>query len=111
MIVDSVFVGAQVRKLRKDNHMTQKQFARKLNLTQQTLSRYESGTTHIPYSELISIVNYFKVPIEYFFGLEVQSVTSDELRLVAYYRSLSSVLQPRALELMKTLSECFSEDK
>ena len=100
MALDSEFIGGRIRSVREIHDMTQKKFAEKMHMTQQTLSRYENGTTPIPYTELANISGYF-------FGLDTEGVSGEELILVEYYRKIDERLKRRALELMKTLSEEF----
>lgn len=105
MVIDNVYIGSRIRELRKGKKMTQFELASKLNISQQTLSRYENGSTQISYAELIRLVELFKIPIEYFFGMEIQEVSDDEIRLVSYYRSLNSSMQGKALSIVKLLSD------
>ena len=107
MALDSEFIGGRIRSVREIHDMTQKKFAEKMHMTQQTLSRYENGTTPIPYTELANISVQFSVPVGYFFGLDTEGVSGEELILVEYYRKIDERLKRRALELMKTLSEEF----
>lgn len=105
MAGDNAYIGSRIRELRKGKNLTQTELASKLNLSQQTLSRYENGSTQIPYAELLNLVEFFKTPIEYFFGMDIQKVSEDEIRLVAYYRSLNSNMQCKALNIVKLLSD------
>ena len=105
MVTDSGFIGRRIKELREDNNLTQSKLASKLNISQQTLSRYESGVSQVSYEQLSRLVEYFKMPIGYFFGLELQEYSEDEMRLIAYYRSLNSSMQCKALSIVKLLSE------
>lgn len=75
---------------------------------QQNLSRYENGNTQISYMDLINIVNYFRIPIGYFFDLEEDEIKDDERLLLVYYRKINHELRPHALKMIKVLSEGFS---
>lgn len=110
MALDSEFIGERIRSVREINNMTQKRFAEKMHMTQQTLSRYENGTTQIPYTELANISIEFSIPVGYFFGLEIDGVSKEELILVEYYRKINERLRHSAFDLMKTLSEEFPND-
>ena len=105
MTGDNAYIGSRIRELRKEKNLIQAQLASELNLSQQTLSRYENGSTQIPYAELLRLVEYFKTPIEYFFGMDIQEVSEDEIRLVAYYRTLNSSMQCKVLNIVKLLSD------
>ena len=49
MALDSEFIGGRIRSVREIHDMTQKKFAEKMHMTQQTLSRYENeiGRAHV----------------------------------------------------------------
>lgn len=51
--------------LRKQKNITQLKLALDLNLTQNTISRYETGQREAGYNDLIKIANYFDVSIDY----------------------------------------------
>lgn len=58
----------RLRELRERNHLTQAQLARELNISQNTISRYETGERRAGYDELILIADYFHVSIDYLLG-------------------------------------------
>lgn len=49
--------------------MTQAQFARILNCSQQTYSRYESHTTEIPLESLLTLADYYDTSVDYLLGV------------------------------------------
>lgn len=51
--------------LRKQKHMSQLSLAMKLNLTQNSISRYETGEREPDLNTLIRIADYFNVSIDY----------------------------------------------
>lgn len=58
----------RIKELRKSRHITQLKMALDLNMTQNTISRYESGEREPGIVELIRIANYFHVSIDYLVG-------------------------------------------
>jgi len=58
-------VYERIRNLREDSDLTQEEFAKKLNISQRTLSYYESGTRNIPIDVLIRIADYFNCSTDY----------------------------------------------
>ena len=61
--------GQRISLLLNENNMTQTQLAKKLGITEATVSRYISGL-RFPYIEIaIDMSKIFKVSIEYLFGL------------------------------------------
>ena len=103
MALDSVEMGRKLREIREENHMTQKTFASVLNISQQTLSRYENGKTVIPYEDLRKVVTVFGVSVEYILELENTEMTSDEIRLVD--RRLDDRMKQGVKIMLKTMAE------
>ncbi|WP_272582542.1 helix-turn-helix domain-containing protein [Providencia sp. PROV257] len=60
-------VGQRIKLLRNKNNMTAKELGFMLNLSQQHISRYESGKSSIHVDILYEIKKIFNVDIEYFF--------------------------------------------
>lgn len=55
----------RLKELRKKNNITQLKLAMDLNMSQNTISRYENGYREAGYKELILIADYFGVSIDY----------------------------------------------
>lgn len=55
----------RIKELREQKNVTQLKMALDLNMTQNTISRYESGARQADYSALITIADYFNVSIDY----------------------------------------------
>jgi len=55
----------RLKNLRKEKKLTQLQLAMELNMSQNTISRYETGERQAGYTELIRIADYFDVSIDY----------------------------------------------
>lgn len=51
--------------LRKKKNITQQKLAMDLNISQNTLSRYETHTREADYATLIKIADYFNVSLDY----------------------------------------------
>lgn len=58
----------RLKELRKSKHISQVRMAIDLDLTQNTISRYETGEREADYRTLISIADYFNVSIDYLLG-------------------------------------------
>ncbi len=55
----------RLKELRKKRHMTQQRLAIELSMSQNTISRYETGEREADYKTLILIADYFQVSIDY----------------------------------------------
>jgi len=61
-------VFMRLKELRKKRNMTQQRLSMELNMSQNTISRYETGEREAGYAELIQIAAYFNVSIDYLLG-------------------------------------------
>lgn len=61
--IDKVKIGKNLKKVRLENHLTQKELANMLNTTQSVISDYENGNTLIQTSFLIDTCNKCNVSI------------------------------------------------
>ena len=109
MIINNEKIGHKICEIRKMNRMTQVVFARKVHLTQQTLSRYENGRTPIPNEVIENIAREFNIPVNYFFEITIDGMTQDESMLVNYYRQIRPSVRESIVRLMKLMSEEFPE--
>lgn len=55
----------RLKELRKKHHMTQQRLAIELSMSQNTISRYETGEREADYKTLILLADYFQVSIDY----------------------------------------------
>ncbi len=55
----------RLKDLRKEKNLTQLKLAMELNMSQNTISRYETGEREAGYNELMKIADYFDVSIDY----------------------------------------------
>lgn len=69
--LDKVEVGKRLKKVRKDNNVTQKELANILNTTQSTISAYESGKVLILTSFVYQICKTYNVSADYLCGRNV----------------------------------------
>lgn len=58
----------RIRELRRARRVTQLKMAMDLDMSQNTISRYESGEREPGIAELIRIADYFHVTIDYLVG-------------------------------------------
>ncbi|BAK95646.1 helix-turn-helix domain-containing protein [Tetragenococcus halophilus] len=54
-----------IRSIREDNDVTQRQVAELLNVSQNTYSQYETGKIEWTASTLIKLADYFDVSVDY----------------------------------------------
>lgn len=59
------FCIMRLKELRKKRRMTQQRLAIELNMTQNSISRYENGVREADYQTLIKFADFFNVSIDY----------------------------------------------
>ena len=89
-------VGNKIKQLRLEKEILQKELADKLNLTQQTISLYESGKRSPDYEILKRIADYFNVSTDYLLNRDVETIaahkegeefTEDELKDIEEFKN------------------------
>lgn len=61
-------IGDRLRQLRNDLGLLQKDLAKKVKLSQQTISLYESGKREPDYDTLKKLADFFNVSVDYLLG-------------------------------------------
>lgn len=98
-------VGKRIRELRKERGLRQIALGRRLNTTQQTISKIENGISEIPLDMLTKASQYFNVTTDYLLGLtdirnnlvlsksENEIIDDQLLDLISRYKRLSRINQ------------------
>ena len=58
----------KLREIRKSRNISQLKLAMDLNMSQNTISRYETGEREPGINELIKIADYFHISVDYLLG-------------------------------------------
>ena len=61
-------MNMRLKELRKKKHISQVRLAIELNMSQNSISRYETGAHEADYKTLIAFADYFNVSIDYLLG-------------------------------------------
>lgn len=104
MALDDIEIGEKIRNVRKACKLTQMQFAMRLHMAQQTLSRYENGISTVPNEILAGIAKEFNISLNYFFGVEAMEFSDDELLLIELYRKSDEKIKEQIFELIKVMT-------
>ena len=73
--------GKRIQQLRKERGFTQEQLAEKLNVSQNTIAKIESGLRRPSIDFLLEISEFFKVSTNYLvFGVHVEDVEDEKLK-------------------------------
>ena len=63
-------VYPNVKNLREDHDLKQRELAEYLNVSQNTYSQYETGVIELTASTLIKLAKFYKVSVDYLLGLK-----------------------------------------
>ena len=104
----------KLREARNEKGLSQKEVAKRINLTQQTYSDYETGRTNPDIETLIEIANILETSVDYILGRSddfgnitikeksPSKITSEEQALLDDFRSLPRRNAPRQLNTYVT---------
>lgn len=101
----------RIRELREGRRMSQVRLSIELEVSQETVSAYESGKHYPSYTMLVKLSNLFGVSIDYLMGRSdtaspsTPGLTSDERKLLADYRALAPLGQAKAAAYIQGLSQ------
>ena len=99
----------QLKNLREDHDLTQKQLADHLYMQLTQYRRYETGERELPLDLAISIAKFYDVSVDYIAGISDKirqtdsSLTREEYELVKNFRKLSSQNKEKLIEISKIL--------
>lgn len=88
-----------IKKLREEMGLTQKQLADYLNVTRSTYSYYESG------KNLPSIQSLIKLSNPQYIGDIINESTKKERKILCYFRILPTDMQDKVLDILKNIHE------
>ena len=74
--MSNIQLAANLQRLRKDHHFTQTQFSKKLNISRQAYSNYETGKRIPDLDIIIRIANIYHISLE---NLLTQTCSKDGL--------------------------------
>ncbi|WP_406242060.1 helix-turn-helix domain-containing protein [Tissierella carlieri] len=108
-------IGKRIKTLRNERNLLQKDLAEQLNLSQQTISLYESEKRQPDYQILQSIADFFNVSVDYLLGRtdikdsSILSVKEDETKFDIHNEIADEIekLSPESQEELKKLIELY----
>lgn len=102
---DPIDFGKRLKKIRKQHNITQERFAEMLNVSTDSITKYETGKVNIGHDYIIKICKMFNISADYFYfekdkHLKVDNEINDEdLRCI--FSKLDAEERTRAIEILK----------
>ena len=97
----------RIKELRDEKNISQLELAKKLNLTQQSISLYEKGDREPSIDVLKSIANFFNVSLDYLLGKsDVRNVNDDiEKFRFAYHKETEGMTDEEIKDALRFYKE------
>ncbi len=106
---NNLYLYPNLVKVRK-GRMTQSELAKLIGISQQEISRYESGNIKAPINYIVDLANCFNVSTDYILGREVNNTDNTDPENIMYlYDQLTYENKIRANERIKTLLDLQNE--
>ena len=113
--VEVIILLVNLKKLRAEHRVTQKQLADVISVSQQSINKYENHNIEPDIDTLIKIADYFNTSVDYLIGhtdiqRKIESVTSHDLNaeessLIDSYRKLSPKQRSSIRDVMENYLE------
>lgn len=100
-----------LRKARKDKHLTQKEVADKLGVAPITISRYETGDREPDLDTLYKIADIYNIKISELLGLHVTQEESENLRELGINAKPYDPLENPRIGLIQGIGYTYDEDE
>ena len=97
------YFGKHIRELRKKKNLTQEQFAEKLGVSFQSVSRWENCITYPDVEMIPAIARFFDVSTDYLFGVPDEAKSEKLKLLMMELKGLNESDCSRALEIMRSV--------
>ncbi|KXS41415.1 MAG: helix-turn-helix domain-containing protein [Candidatus Frackibacter sp. T328-2] len=124
-------IGERIKELRKEKGLLQRELAEELNITQQTISLYESEKRYPDAKSLNKMAKYFDVSIDYLLGNtderqkadHIKQALSDDPELLEFWDEMNeredlrmyfkkcSELSPETIKKLIHISKVFEEEE
>ncbi len=100
-------VGARLRSLRKERHLTQMELARQIGIQQSDLSRMEKGEYRVSLDNLVKILTVFDVSFNDFFDAQQtateprRALSHEDMQILHLVRQLGEDGRREAMEFLE----------
>lgn len=100
-------VGARLRSLRKERHLTQTELARQIGIQQSDLSRMEKGEYRVSLDNLFKILAVFDIALQDFFTDKKaadeprRALSHEDMQILHLVRQLSESGRREAMEFLE----------
>lgn len=118
MFIEVIHLANRIRALREEAGMTQIRLSTELEVSQETISAYETGRHNPSYSALVQMAQIFHASIDYIMGLSdvrkppsSEPMPQEQQAALELFSSLDAMNQALALAYMQGLSDAAQNKK
>lgn len=97
------YFGKNIKTLRKGKNLTQEQFAEKIGVSFQSVSRWENCITYPDVEMIPLIARFFNVSTDYLFGIPEEKKKEELKALRSELRDLDDSETERAMQIIRTV--------
>lgn len=105
---NNLYLYPNLVKVRKEK-MTQKELARQIGISQQEISRYESGDIKAPINYIIDLANCCNVSVDYILARDFNQESVINSQISELYDKLNTENKIKIIERMQTLLDLQNE--
>ncbi len=103
-----------LRMIRKAHHMTMKELADKIDVSESAISQYENGKRQPSYETLIKLTRIFEVSSDYLLGIEAESsepMSAKERQILEAYKMAKSSDKEHINALIRAIDKLLKVDE
>lgn len=110
VLIKEVIIVRNLKRLRENKKMSQQKLASIINVSQQSIYKYENSLAEPDFGTLIELANYFNTSVDYLIGntsinrkyenLNDEALSDNELQLVQEFRELPKNIQELIISFM-----------
>lgn len=100
-------IGKTIRRLRKEQNLTQEELAEQLNVTSQAVSKWENETGMPDISQIVPLASVLRVSTDVLFG--TADINDDDAAREIIYEARALVAEPATLESVRLCYDKLSE--
>lgn len=97
-------LNSQIKESLEEQGLQQKEYAKRIQLTQSTFSNYVTGTREMPYEVLSQIADDFDIDLNYIFKTNAKKMVMLTSEEQVFYNSLKDLTEQERTEVYKSLN-------
>ena len=93
------YLSVKLRELREEKNLTQVELANTLNINRKTYTNWEIARTEISVDNLVMLANFYKVNIDYLFGLDEKKTIYHDVNYKLLSKRLNEYIKTEKIKI------------